>query len=243
MTTTSGSWLSHLNELRLRLFRSLIAIAVCSGIAFIAFDSWVMIILSLFEQPAQSSTLYMTTIFEGFSTKVTLSCILGIGLASPWWLCEALRFIFPGLTSSEKRWISVALVAGLLLAGIGGWFGYAVILPISIQFLTSSQLIPSSVGTLLNYEHSVFYVIKFLGYSLILFQFPVVLECLMMLNIIQRQTLWRSSRYVIVAIVIISAIVTPPDIVSQLGLAGPLIGLYFLTLLVAKICRFGESSC
>ena len=93
---------------------------------------------------------------------------------------------------------------------------------------------------MLSYEHSVFYVVKFLVYSVVMFQLPVVLELLMVFNVVNRKALFRASRYVIVVIFVLSAIVTPPDFISQIGLAGPLIVLYFVTILIAKLCKFGE---
>ena len=75
---------------------------------------------------------------------------------------------------------------------------------------------------------------------LIVFQIPILIVILMMTGILTRRTLLKASRFAIVAIFILSAIVTPPDIVSQIGIAFPMVGMFFLSILVAKIFRFGD---
>ena len=76
--------------------------------------------------------------------------------------------------------------------------------------------------------------------TIVLFQTPIVLELLMIMNILKRKTLLRASKYVIVGFFVLSAALTPPDFISQLSLALPLVGLFFLSILIAKIFRFGD---
>ena len=76
--------------------------------------------------------------------------------------------------------------------------------------------------------------------ALVVFQIPIILELLMIMNVVSRKLLWRGARYSIVVFFMLAAIVTPPDFITQLSLALPLSGLYFLTLLIAKIFRFGR---
>ena len=76
--------------------------------------------------------------------------------------------------------------------------------------------------------------------ALVVFQLPILLEILMVLNVITRKALLRIGRYVIVAFFILAAIVTPPDFVTQLSIALPLTALYYLTLLIAKAFKFGQ---
>ena len=93
---------------------------------------------------------------------------------------------------------------------------------------------------LLNYGQNIFYIFQYLLVSLVLFQLPILLEILLIVNIIKRKTLLKASRYMIVFIFILAAILTPPDFMSQVTLALPLIVLYFLTIFIAKIFKFGE---
>lgn len=206
------------------------------------FDQVIGVFLRLFAalDLGSSSAVYVTKVFEGFVTKLKLSGLVGFVLASPWWMFEVLAFVFPGLKKREKKILAIGLLASVILAVFGVGFGYTVILPTSLAFLTGAGFIPEQAGMMLSYEHSVFYVVKFLVYSVVMFQLPVVLELLMVFNVVNRKALFRASRYVIVVIFVLSAIVTPPDFISQIGLAGPLIVLYVVTILIAKLCKFGE---
>ena len=93
---------------------------------------------------------------------------------------------------------------------------------------------------LLNYNRNIFYILQFIFIALVLFQTPIVLELLLVANVLKRKTLLRFSRYIVVGIFALSALLTPPDFISQVSLAAPLIVLYFLTILIAKIFKFGE---
>ena len=93
---------------------------------------------------------------------------------------------------------------------------------------------------LLSFSGNIFYILQFMLVALMVFQIPIVVEILLAMNVVSRKALWRAARYVVVSFFVLAAIVTPPDFVTQLGLALPLTGLYFLTLLVAKIFGFGR---
>jgi sec-independent protein translocase protein TatC len=96
------------------------------------------------------------------------------------------------------------------------------------------------VGIMLNYTQNIFYIFNFLLYAMLAFQFPILLELLMYWNLVSRKTLWKSTRYAIVVIFVIAAIVTPPDVISQCGIAIPMTLLFFITLGIAKIFGWGE---
>jgi len=241
--STEMSLLSHLEELRKRLMVSMGAALLGSIIAFGAFP----FLFTLLSQPFQAISssaleqpLYMNTIFEGFFTKIKVSLLFGIIFSFPIHLYQVIRFIFPGLKSKEKRVLVWMMVLGMLLAVFSLYMGYVQILPVSIQFLTSSKFIPEQVGLLLNYTHSVGYILNFLLYAMLAFQLPLVLGVLLYFNVVRRRPLFRGGRYVIVAVFVLSAIVTPPDFISQIGIAVPLIGLYYLTLGVAWVFKWGN---
>jgi sec-independent protein translocase protein TatC len=106
--------------------------------------------------------------------------------------------------------------------------------------LTNPRFLPQGVGVLLNYQTNVFYILTFMLWAVLALQMPLLMEILLALNILQRKQVLRASRYIVVFIFVISAIITPPDVISQLGIALPLIFFYFLALLIAKIFKFGE---
>jgi sec-independent protein translocase protein TatC len=235
--------LDHLRELRQRVIGSLIALVIGAAVAFLFADPIVALFTAQFENMAAESSLearlFLGNVTEGFVIRLKLALIAGAVLALPVILYNIIRFIFPGLKKRERRATLIALVVCLLLAVGGFSYAYTQIIPLSIGFLTSGEFVPDRVGVLLNYASNVNFVLQLLLIAVLLFQLPVVMVTLMRLRVLSRRAALRASRYVIVAILLLSAILTPPDVISQVFLAVPLVGLYFLAILVARIFRFG----
>jgi sec-independent protein translocase protein TatC len=239
----SLTFIEHLVELRKRIIVSLIGVLLGAVIVFFLFDSIVTFLLTpfkLLEVGAEGQRLFINTLFEGFLTKLKISLLIGIIVSLPVHLYNAIRFIFPGLTMREKKAIIIALVVSFTLVVFSFYYSYYKIIPISVRFLTSSSFIPVNVGLLLNYNKNIFYILQFILVTLIIFQMPIILEILLVMNIVKRKALLRMSKYIIVSIFVLSALLTPPDFVSQISLAAPLIILYFFVILIAKIFKFGE---
>ncbi|MBN1697771.1 MAG: twin-arginine translocase subunit TatC [Spirochaetales bacterium] len=237
------SFLDHIRELRGRLIVSCIACVVCSIVAFIFFDPIVAILYKPFEtidSSMNNADLYIKSLFEGVIVKFKISIIAGFILSLPVHLYNLLKFIFPGLKKKEKKVIIISLVSSFFLIASSISYTYFQIIPVSVEFLTGSSFIPENTGILLTYSDNIFYILQFLLVSLLMFQVPILLEVLLILNIIRRKSLFRASRIVIIVILVLAAILTPPDVVSQVALAVPLIALYFLTIVIAKIFHFGE---
>ena len=108
-----------------------------------------------------------------------------------------------------------------------------------MRFLVSTGFIPPGVELWLNFQRNVFFVFQFLLVFLLVFQIPILLVVLMMTGVVTRRALLRASRYAVVGIFALSAVVTPPDVVSQVSLAVPMVGMFFLSILVAKLLGFG----
>ncbi len=234
--------LEHLAELRRRLIWSIVALIVASAVAFAFYEVIVRFLLRPFEgieSAMDNNTVYVTTVIEGFSTRLRVSILCGLIASIPIHLGNLVLFVFPGLTGRERRIVSGALIAGLLLVVGSATFGYSAVIPISIRFLMTSRFVPEGVGIILSLQRNVAYLFQFLLATLIVFEIPIVLALLMAFGVVTRRALLRASRYVIVGIVALSAILTPPDLISQVTLAAPLIALYFLTIGVAWVFRFG----
>jgi sec-independent protein translocase protein TatC len=236
--------LEHIKDFRFRIISSVVAIFIFSVVAYIFYQDLILILFKPFEilegSIGTNNSLFISTLFEGFVTKIKLSFFAGIIFSFPVHLYNFIRFIFPALKYSEKKVIIIALATSLLLVFFSFYYSYANLIPISVRFLTSSGFIPSKVGVILNFEKNVFYILQFIFISLIVFQFPIILELLLMVNLLKRKSLLRMSRFIMVGIFILSALLTPPDFVSQVGLSLPLILLFFLTIFIAKIFKFGE---
>jgi sec-independent protein translocase protein TatC len=233
----------HIRELRKRLIVSLIGILIAAVVSFVFYDTIIVMLYKpyrLLESSIEDKILFVNTIYEGFLIKLKVSFLCGVILSMPLHLYNAIKFTFPALTVREKKVVMITLIVSFLLVGPSAYYGYFKIIPISITFLTNAGFIPEEVGLLLSFQRNVFYIFQFLLITLILFQLPLVLGLLMALNLVKRKTLLRLSRYVVVGVFVLAAILTPPDFVSQIGVALPLVLLYFLTLLVAKIFKLGE---
>ncbi len=236
------SLMEHIRELRVRLLVSLAAVLTGAIVCFSFYDN----LFSFFFEPFSvleetlGEMLFVNYIYEGFLIKMKLSLIAGTVLSSPVHLYNLLAFIFPGLSVKERWTIGLCLIAAVVLSFLGFFYGYFYIVPISIRFLTGSGFIPEGVGMLLSFDKNIFYVLRFLLGGVLIFQLPIVMEVLLILNLVSRKQLLNASRFVILGTFIISALFTPPDFVSQIAIAVPLIVLYFAALLTAFIFRFGK---
>lgn len=235
--------LSHLMELRRCLIISGIALVVGFFFALPFYEK----IIEFFCKPIQGlsysdgKVLYINTITEGFFVKLKLSIMVGFFLSSPVHILNILSFVLPGLLKREKQILFSAMLSSIIFM-IGGFlYSYNTIIPISVIFLTKKGFIPENTGILLNFSSYIFYMLQFIMATILIFQIPIVLEILLMLNVVKRKTLFYYGRYVIVLIFFISALLTPPDFISQIALALPMTLLYYLTLVIAKIFKFGEN--
>ncbi|AAV89842.1 twin-arginine translocase subunit TatC [Zymomonas mobilis subsp. mobilis ZM4 = ATCC 31821] len=230
--------LDHLLELRKRLLISLVAL----GIAFLLCLHFSRSIFAFLVQPllrAGQGRLIYTDIFEAFFVDIKVAFFAAIMLAFPIVAMQIWRFIAPGLYSNEKRAFLPFLVMTPLLFLVGASMAYYVAMPIALHFLLGyqgniggvQQTALPAVGNYLNF------VTKFIFGFGVAFLLPLVLLLLERAGFVTRQQLVAGRRYAIVASVAIAAVLTPPDIVSQLLLGVPLILLYEMALLAML---FGE---
>jgi sec-independent protein translocase protein TatC len=241
------TFLEHAAELRRRLISSVIAVLGGSIVCFIFYDPIIEFLQSPLESVMKTENgafLFVGTVFEAFIVKFKLSIYSGVVSTTPIHLFNIAAFVFPGLRLREKRIVAWSLAASAVLAATGFYFGYYHIIPAMIELLTSSSFLPGRVEFLLGFEKNIIFVVGFLFAVLIVFQLPLLLLILLALNILSRRAVLRSSRFVVVGIFVLAAIVTPsPDMISQLMLALPLIALFFLAILAAKILHLGDGAC
>ncbi len=242
-TDIEMSFLDHIRELRKRLFVSFIALTITFIVAFIFYEQIVEILIKPLKAANSSlgkEKLFINSIYEGFAIRIKISFITGIVLSLPVHLYNIIKFIFPGLKRKEKKIIIYSLISSFFLILFSIYYGYFKIIPVSVKFLTDAAFVPANVGLLLNFGKNIFYILQFLLIGLLIFQLPLILELLLYLNMIKRKTVLKISRFIVVGIFVLSAIVTPPDIFSQIAFALPLIVLYYLAIIIAKIFKFGE---
>ncbi len=235
------SLVNHLEVLRKRLIFSFIGIIAGSIVAYYNYN----LITTFFSIPFETmlpkdASLNVQTIYEGFFIKLKLSIIVGIILSLPFSCFQLCWFIFPGLTKKEKIWAIIIISSSSILSIASTYMSYTIVFPYIIKFLTTSQFIPENINILLNFKQNMNYIVSFLFAGILIFQTPILLEFLLAKNLITRRYLLKNSRWFIVGIIIISAMITPPDIISQLSLALPLIICFFLCIFVAKCLGWGK---
>ncbi len=183
--------------------------------------------------PAYHIPLISTDLSAQFMTHISVSCILAILLASPYILFELFKFISPALYASERRYSLIVAGVIYLLFIIGVLFSYYVLFPISFQFLATYQVDEEVVNTItLDSYISTFTTLTFLMATV--FQLPIISVVLGRMGFIDADLLKKYRSHAIVLILIISAIITPPDIFTLILVSIPIYGLYELSIIVLK---------
>ena len=219
--------MDHLIELRRRLLWSVAAVAAGFGLCLYFAKPIFGFLVQPLLRAGQGKIIY-TDIFEAFFVEVKVAFFAAIMLAFPVIATQMWRFVAPGLYAKEQRAFLPFLLATPVLFGAGAALAYYFAMPVALQFLLSFQgnvggveqeALPA-VGNYLSF------VTRFLFGFGVAFLLPVLLMLLERAGIVTRAQLIAGRRYAIVAAFAISAVLTPPDVVSQLMLAVPLILLY-----------------
>ena len=221
--------LSHFHELRLRLIWSVIAVAVGVVIAFV-FHQWIFYILKF---PARSIDFYAFKVTEGMSTIMLVSFVGGAILAMPVLIYQGIMFISPALTPQEKKWVLIIVPWVFLMFLIGVAFGYFMLAPWTIWFLFNfGSGVANVYPGIGNY---VGFIAKLLLLTGVVFEMPVVSTFLARIGLLKPQWLSGKRSIAIIVAFIAAAIITPPDPITQVLLAIPLIILYELSIFLAKL--------
>jgi len=231
--------LSHLEEVRGRLFKSLIAVVVGIVICF----PLARYIYPILMTPLPGIELYYTEVTGLLGSYMKVSLYGGLVLAGPYLLYQFVMFIKPALTRREKGYF-YTLLPGVLVLFFGGvMFCYFIILPPALRFLYYS--FPSFVGgdinpiwTVDNYVSVITRLLFWLG---VVFEIPILMYFLSKIGVISPAWIRRKWRYAVVIAFIIGGVITPTfDPVNQSLVAGPIILLYGLGYLLAKLARLGS---
>ena len=217
-------FLDHLEELRWRLVRSLSAIIIGSIISFGNIDSILNILLEPTKMTSQPINLQVLSVQGMFLIKWFISLISGFVLSLPYLIYQLWSFIAPGLFANEKKFVFPVVFFGFSSFIIGVLFGYLVIVPFSLEFF-------SGIGIEdVNNNFSIQYYFSFLTWLLLgaglIFQLPVISLILSSIGILTPSFMRHYRRHSIVAILIASSFITPPDPVSMLIMSVPLGLLY-----------------
>lgn len=233
----SMSLLDHLNEMRWRLVRCLIAAAVgfCVCWAFVEPIFAVLVKPLLAVLPDGGNAMY-STMPEAFFIRMFVACIAGVFLASPVIFYQIWAFISPGLYEEEKLFIvPVAIISAVFFVG-GALFCYYIVFPFAFQFFMSYNT--EQIRVMPRISDYVDFVLKLLIAFGLIFEMPLFAFFLSRMGVLTAAMMRRARRYAILGIFIVAAILTPPDVLSQLLMAVPMLVLYEISVIVAAV--FGK---
>ncbi len=225
--------IAHLIELRDRIMKAILAvIVVFLALVYFANDIYTMLASPLLAALPKGATMIATEVASPFLTPIRLTALASLVVAMPVVLYQIWAFIAPGLYRHEKRLAMPLLVSSVLLFYAGMAFAYFAVFPAVFGFLASTTPVGVTMMTdikaYLDFVLSLFFAFGFA------FEVPVAVVILVVMGVVSPDTLSEKRSYVIVGIFIAAAILTPPDVLSQLLLAGPMWLLYEIGLLVAR---------
>ncbi len=220
------TFFDHLDELRLRILKALAFWAVASCLVYRYIDP----IIEFFITPV--GQVVFTSPEEAFVTRFMVTLLGGFLLAFPLILYQIWAFLRVGLTEKEKKFVIIYFPFSLLLFVLGVLFAYTIFIPLTLKFLLSfSSDVMVPMITAKNYLSFVGTLIFACG---VVFEMPLVLIVLTRMGIATPAFLVQKRRHAIVILLIISAVITPPDLISQILLAIPLIVLYEIGVVCSK---------
>lgn len=236
---TQAPLLDHLIELRTRLVRCVLALAVAFGVCLYFADPILGFLIQPLKQsfPEGQGQLIFTKLYEVFFVELKVALFAGFCLSFPVIANQLWAFVAPGLYAKEKKAFLPFLVATPVLFGMGAALAYYVVMPTAFTWMLSFQgeaggLDIQALPSASDYLNLVMQFILAFGMSFLL---PVLLLLLHRAGIVKHAQLATARRYVIVLIFIVAAIITPPDPGSQLLLAIPLLLLFEASLLLMRM--------
>ncbi|MBI5682378.1 MAG: twin-arginine translocase subunit TatC [Deltaproteobacteria bacterium] len=229
----------HLVELRKRLINCVIAVGIGFGIAYFyskeAFDFMSRPLID--AMPQGNAFMVFTGVIEPFFTYLKIALICGIFLASPVIFYQIWLFISPGLYEKERSWaLPIVMSATILFIG-GATFGYYIVFPVGFKYFLSYAT--DSLKPMLSMNEYFSFVAKFLLAFGIVFEMPLLIFFLAKIGIVDVKMLTQYRKYAVLLIFVVAAILTPtPDAFSQLLMAAPMLVLYEVGIILARL--FGK---
>lgn len=250
------SFWEHLDELRKHLFRSILVVFFFTVLAFLnrnfIFDSvilapkeadfitnrWLCRLADILSTPSlcmdnMSLTIININLSGQFLTHMYISLAAGIVLGLPYVIWELFRFVKPGMYDNEKRYASGAVIITSILFLIGVLFSYYLIVPLTLNFLGTYQ-VSSQVSNQIALSSYISTVVSLTFAVGVVFELPVLAYFLTRIGVLTSAFMKKNRKIMIIVILTVAAIITPPDVFSQIMVTIPLLLLYELSILVAK---------
>jgi sec-independent protein translocase protein TatC len=224
----------HLADLRDCILKSLVAIVIASFVAYSYSPIFFEILTKPFHKVFADTSLIGTGPSEALTLKIIVSIFIGLVIALPYVFYQVWKFISPALYESERKWaFPFILVTTLCFLG-GVAFCYEIVLPITFSFFLDEYKSIALTPQIRLSEELGFTIKALIAFGLI-FELPVISFSLARFGLITAKSMISAYRYVIVGIFIVAAVLTPPDAVSQILMAGPMLVLYGISIIVVKL--------
>lgn len=231
--SVTETFISHLLELRNRLLKIVLGLVVCV-IAFLPFSNelYTWLAQPLLSHMPVGTHMIATAVTTPFLVPMKVSTLVAIVVSLPYTLYQAWAFVAPGLYTHERRFIGPLIIASTSLFLAGMAFAYFVVFPVLFGFITASApqgvAVMTDIGSYLD-----FVTTMFVSFGLA-FEVPIAVVILVKFGVVKVAMLKEARPYVIVGAFIVGAILTPPDVISQIMLAIPLWFLYEAGVFVAR---------
>lgn len=225
------SLLEHLAELRSVIVSSLLAALLATGALWFLSARLLDLLVAPLRQAGER--VFFTAPTEAFVTRLKISAVCGIFLVLPYVLHRLYGFVMPGLYRRERRVATPLLISAVLLFYLGVAFAFLVLIPQVVRFMLGfgTEMLQPLIGVGAYFG---FVAHLCLAFGLV-FQLPLVVLLLTLTGVVEPRQLLRTWRFALLLIIIGAAILTPPDIVSQLVMAVPVTLLYLCSVLVAMV--------
>jgi sec-independent protein translocase protein TatC len=229
-----GTLISHLLELRTRLLRSLMVVGLVAMPCMIyGNDLFTWVSQPLRKVLPKGATMISTSVMAPLVTPFKLAFYVALIGAMPYVLYQAWAFVAPGLYRHERRFAVPLLVSSVLLFYAGIAFAYYAVFPIMFAFFTATAPVGVQMMTDMT-QYLDFVLLLFLAFG-IAFEIPVAIVLLVWTGLIKLETLTNNRGYVLIAVFIQSAVITPSDVISMTIMALPMYGLYEIGIIMARI--------
>lgn len=223
----------HLTDLRSRLVKSLWVILIGMAICYNFSEQLFNFIREPIAPYLQGGGLVFTAPTDKFIAHIKVSFYAGMILTFPLWFYQLYQFVAPGLYAKEKKYTSGFVIAGTTLFVLGVSFSYFGVMPMAFRFLmTYGGSVDHPMITIDQYLSFFLTMCLMFGLS---FEMPLVIVILGMLDLVSAQFLRKNRRYVIVGLAVVSAIITPPDLLSMTMMFIPLIVLFEASILFVAL--------
>jgi len=234
--------LDHLMELRTRLLWAVgafgIAFAICYYFSAQIYGFLAQPLADILQQQGGGERrMIFTALYEAFFTYLKVAFFGAVFFSFPVWATQLWLFVAPGLYRSEKRAVYPFIIASPFLFVLGAALAYYFIFPLAWRFFITFETPPGQGSLPIQLEAKVSEYLSLVMQMIlafgVAFQMPVLLTLLCRVGILDVATLRKGRRYAIVGMFVVAAVLTPPDVISQIGLAVPLLGLYEISILAA----------